>query len=129
MNESDVKREMVKSVKESGGYARRIEDQYGVGVYDLILIPLGLPVFLTEVKMIRGPAFGPTPRQYVELENIRHAASHSGHAIPILIGFRNGVYYFIYFSLTVDPRDCFSVTTTDVNFHDQLVKFYYSRRK
>ena len=127
--EANVKRAMVKSVKESGGYGRRIEDQFGVGIYDLILIPFGLPVFMTEVKIIRKSTFGPTLRQHVELERIRYVGQPNGHVLPLLIGYRNGVYYFSELKVEVKPEDCFSVTTSDMSFHDQLVQFYNSVRK
>jgi len=127
--EADVKRAMVASVREAGGYARRIEDQFGVGVYDLILIPYGLPVFMTEVKMIRKSTFGPSMRQHVELERIRHVGQPNGHVFPLLVGYRNGTYYFSGLELEVKPEDCFSVTTTDMPFHEQLIRFYNSMRK
>ena len=50
MKEADIKRAMVQSMKDAGSYGRRIEDQYAVGTYDLILIPFGLPVFMVEVR-------------------------------------------------------------------------------
>jgi hypothetical protein len=127
--EADVKRAMVKSMKEHGGYGRRIEDQYGVGIYDLILIPFGLPVFMTEVKIIRGPTFAPTLRQHVELERIRYVGHPSGHVLPLLVGYKNATYYFSQLRTEVKPEDCFSVTTTDKSFYDQLVQFYNSVRK
>ena len=127
--EADVKRAMVKSMKESGGYGRRIEDQYGVGIFDLILIPFGYPVFMTEVKMIRGATFGPTLRQHVELERIRYVGHPNGHVFPLLIGYKNGTYYFSELRVEVKPENCFSVTTTDMSFHDQLVQFHNSVRR
>ena len=127
--EADVKRTMVKSVRDSGGYARRIEDQFGVGIYDVILIPFGLPVFMAEVKIIRKATFGPTLRQHVELERIRYVGQPHGHVLPLLIGFKDGVYYFSELRIEVKPQDCFSVTTYDMSFHDQLVQFYNSMRK
>ena len=127
-SESEVKRNMVKSVKEAGGYARRVEDQYGVGIYDLIIIPRGLPVFMTEVKIIRGSTFGPTERQHIELMRIKEVADASGHVIPLMIGFQDGVYYFHKPQLTINCNDCFSVTTSDVSFHYQLVQYYHSQK-
>jgi hypothetical protein len=129
MNEADVKREMVKSMREKGGYARRIEDKFAVGTYDLILIPFGLPVFMTEVKMIRGAMFGPTLRQQVELERIRYVGHPSGHVIPLMVGWLAGVYYFHEPQMAIPVKDCFSVTTSNMHFHDQLVQYYHSRRK
>jgi len=128
MNEADVKRAMVQSVKDAGGYARRIEDQHAVGVYDLILIPPGLPVFTAEVKMIKGDSFGPTPRQAIELQRVAFAAKDAGHVIPVMIGYKNGVYYFHKPKPVIDRRDCFSMTTSDVPFYKQLVLYYYSQK-
>ena len=129
MNESDVKRAMVKSLMETGGYARRIEDQYSVGTFDLILMPLGLPVFMAEVKMIKGYTFGPTVRQLLELERVRTAAYNGGHAIPVMIGYKEGNYYFHEPKASIDCRECFSVTSLDMSFNLQLVQYYVSRRK
>lgn len=124
-NESEVKRLMVKSVKDAGGYARRIEDQYGVGIFDLILIPGGLPAFFAEAKIIRGNSFGPTERQFIELMRIRHA---SRYVIPIMIGYKEGVYYFHKPAEVIQCQDCFSVTTSDMSFNDQLTQYYYSQK-
>ena len=129
MSESEVKRRMVKSVQEKGGYARRIEDQYAVGTFDMIIIPLGLPVFTAEVKMVTGNVFGPTVRQLLELERIRVAAFKSGHVIPVMIGFKDGNYYFHEPKQSIDCRECFSVTSLDMSFNDQLIQYYHSRRK
>ena len=128
-NEADVKRKMVQSMKDHRGYGRRIEDQYGVGIFDLILIPYSLPVFMAEVKIIKGAAFGPTPRQEEELRRIKEVGSYNGHVIPVMIGYRDGVYYFHAPQDVIYPNDCFSVTTSDMSFHDQLVQYYHSRRK
>src|SRR4249920_1004887 len=114
---------MIKSIKEAGGYARRIEDQYAVGMVDTILIPRGLPAFLAEVKVVKGPTFGPTPRQFEELCRIGKAADDNGHVIPIMIGYREGVYYFHEPASTIHCQDCFSITTSDWTFDAQLVQY------
>jgi len=128
MKEADVKRAMVKSIKEHGGYARRIEDQYAVGMVDTILIPKGLPVFMAEVKLVKGITFSPSPRQFVELEQI--AATQSYHVIPVVIGYKieSRNYYFHAPQMFIRCVDCFSITTSDMNFHQQLVQYYHSRR-
>lgn len=129
VNEADVKRAIVKSMVQSGGYGRRVEDQYGVGIFDLILIPHGLPVFMAEVKMIRGTIFSPTPRQHVELGRIQRVASDKGHVIPLMIGWRNKTFYFSPPKNIIRYDECFSVTTSEMSFHDQLVQYYHSTRK
>jgi hypothetical protein len=126
MKEADVKRKMIKSMHEGGGYGRRIEDQYAVGVYDTILIPKGLPVFMAEVKVIRGTHFGPTPRQMVELQRIADVGEPNQHVIPVMIGWQEGVYYFHKPKMTIPKSDCFSVTTSEVDFYKQLTLYYYS---
>lgn len=132
MNESAVKTKMVKLVKERGGYARRIEDQYGVGILDTILIPPRCPVFFCEVKIIRDNMFGPTERQWVEMDRIESVLqTDSYHCHAILIGYKAGVYYFHEHTQArkVDRRACFSVTTSDWHFVDQLQAFYNARLK
>jgi len=128
-SEADVKRAMVKSMVAGGGYARRIEDQYGVGIFDVILIPYNLPVFMAEVKMVKDNLFGPTERQFVELVRIENVGAVDKHVIPVMIGWREGYYYFHKPSKSIDYRDCFSVTTTDISFYDQLVKYYHAQKR
>jgi ribosomal protein S4E len=128
MNESAVKRTIVKSMFENNGYARRLEDQYAVGIFDMILIPKGLPVFMAEVKVIKDNVFGPTPRQQIELMRIEDVASDKGHVIPVMIGWRDGVFYFHKPLSKIDRRECFSVTTSEVPFYKQLTLYYYSIR-
>jgi hypothetical protein len=126
--EADVKREIVKSMVSDKGYARRLEDQYGVGIFDLIIIPFGLPVFMAEVKIIKGDFFGPTPRQAIELQRIQDVGAFKGHVIPVMIGWRDGIYYFHSPNMKIDRKECFSVTTTDLPFYKQIVLYYYSIR-
>ena len=126
MTESDVKRQIAKVMQENNGYARRIEDQYAVGTFDMILIPKGYPVFMAEVKLIRLNIFGPSPRQSIELQRIQDAAADSGHVIPVMIGWQDGNYYFHKPQIRISKHDCFSVTTSTMNFHDQLVQYYHS---
>ena len=126
--EADVKRDIVRDVRANGGYARRIEDQYGVGILDMILIPYGLPVFFAEVKLIRSLTFAPTERQQVELNRIKSASNAGNHAIPIVIGWKEGVYYFHKPAQTIHCNDCFSVTSSNMSFYNQLVQYYHSRR-
>jgi len=131
MNEADVKRTMIKSVKAAGGYARRIEDQYAVGMVDTILIPRGLPVFMAEVKLVKSATFSPSPRQFVELELIEKAANEQGHVVPLVIGYKvdTKTYYFHPPQMFIRCTDCFSVTTSDMDFCAQLTQFHFSRRK
>ena len=126
VTESDVKRRMSDSMHKAGGYARRLEDQYAVGIFDMILIPKGLPVFAAEVKMVRANFFGPTPRQHIELVRIEDAAGESGHIIPVMIGYKDGVFYFHKPQIRISITDCFSITTSKLPFHDQLVKYYHA---
>jgi hypothetical protein len=125
MNESAVKRQMAKDITDHGGYARRFEDQYAVGTFDMILIPKGLPVFFSEVKIIRANFFGPTPRQQIELARISEVSGDALHVIPVMIGWKDRTFYFHPPQSKINYTDCFSVTTSDMSFHDQLVKYYH----
>lgn len=127
-SESDVKRAMIESMKLSGGYGRRIEDQYAVGVFDTLLIPKGLPCFMAEVKVIRGTTFGPTDRQWIELMRVKEADAGNGHSIPILIGWKEGVHYFHPPAKIVNCSDCFYITDGGRSFEWQLAQFYFAKR-
>jgi len=87
-SEADWKRWMVESCKAHGHYARRIEDQYAVGVLDCIFIVRGHAVF-AEVKRYKGNYFEPTPRQYVEMKRIIDAGGNA-----VLIGCEPGLVSF-----------------------------------
>ena len=126
--EADIKRSIVKSMHEGGGYARRIEDQFAVGMCDMLLIPKGLPVFAAEIKRVRDNVFGPTPRQLIELHRIRDVADRGGHIIPVMIGWHEGVYYFHSPKVKINRAECFSITTSDIPFYKQLTQYYYSIR-
>jgi hypothetical protein len=127
--ESEIKGIMIRSVKMAGGYARRIEDQFAVGMPDTILIPKGYPVFFAEVKIVTGQQFGPSPRQYIELCRIGETwgSKQIRYAIPILIGYRSGVFYFHEVREMVRLDECFSVTSRPMDFNDQLIQFYNGR--
>jgi hypothetical protein len=131
MNEAHVKAMMVKSVKAAGGYARRVEDQYLVGFPDTILIPKGYPVFFAEVKIVKGQQLAPSPRQYVELCRIADATKWDKpyFGIPVIIGYKDGVFYFHEPVESAPLRDCFSVTSGIMNFNDQLIQYYHGRLK
>ena len=116
---------MVKSIRSYHGYARRMEDKFAVGLPDIILVPKGYPVFIAEVKVIKGQKFRPTARQYIELRRINDAGGE--HMFGIMIGVLNGVYYFHENSGECDITDCFSVTSFDMPFHEQLIQFYSGR--
>ena len=121
MIEADVKRKMSEDMKDAGAYARRIEDTYAVGIFDMVLIPKGLPMFAAEVKMIHGNYFGPTPRQHIELVRIETVAANAGHVIPVMIGYKEGVYHFHKPQMRIAVTDCF---TSRGNFHDALTKYH-----
>jgi len=124
VNEASVKGMMVKSVRNAGGYARRIEDQFLVGMPDTILIPLNCPVFFAEVKIVKGQQLAPSPRQYIEMDRINRP---SEHAIAILIGWKDKTFYFSETVQVIKLTDCFSVTSSDMDFNIQLLQFYHGR--
>lgn len=124
-SESDIKRSIVKDMQAHGGYARRIEDQFAVGTYDMILIPYDLPVFMAEVKKIKNNSFEPTERQFVELVRVANVGAINRHVIPVVIGWDSGNYYFHKPAHNIRKQDCFSVTTSNLPFYNQLEKYYY----
>lgn len=122
MLESDAKRKIVENVKQRGGYARRIEDQFSVGFPDLIIqTSEKMPVFFVEAKIITGNTFGPTPRQYVEMGRLRV----SKYAVPVLAGWKNGVWYFIDRCEKAHVTDCY-LSPDGMDFFDSLEEWYWS---
>lgn len=128
MREAQIKAVVVKEIQRGGGYARRIEDQYGVGILDLVLVPKGMPVFMVEAKIARGAKFAPSPRQYVELARIESAASP--HLFGMLMGWKDGTFYFHEAAKEAILEQCYSfVPQGHGDFERHLIKFYEERLK
>lgn len=119
MLEADVKRAMVKAVKAAGGYGRRIEDQYGVGILDTIIIPKCRPVFLIEAKIIRHDKFEPTERQWVEMTRV--FGTHSKHVIPLLVGWKDKIHYVAGAVRSAQASECQFYGT---DFLETLERYY-----
>lgn len=79
--ENECKTAFCADIRGTGGYARRIEDQYGVGIPDIIAVPRGGPVFLIEAKIMRTSKWGASQRQGVELGRFRDAAKTVGDVV------------------------------------------------
>jgi hypothetical protein len=102
VNEADRKAQLVAAVKAlAGGWARRVEDKWAVGVLDLIIKLPRLPIVFAEGKIIGGNAFGPTERQWVEGERIRAAGLH-----VLLLGWKGSVIYVSPWVRQADRRHC-----------------------
>lgn len=89
-HETELKTELVRQCRKLGWYARRIEDQYAVGILDIIIVPPNHFTLFVEAKITDGLKFAPTPRQYVEGLEIIKA---SGCAFPVIIGWRQEIMY------------------------------------
>jgi hypothetical protein len=104
MNEAECKRKLVAEVKAlRGGWARRVEDRFAVGILDLILKLPELPILFAEGKMIDGYKFKPTARQFVEGKRIAAA----GLAV-VLIGWKDGAMFVSPWVEQADMRTCFT---------------------
>lgn len=127
MNESEVKRRLVENVKQRGGYARRIEDQFAVGFPDTIVMTSeALPVFFIEAKIIGGLEFGPSPRQYVEMKRL----AVSRYSCPVLAGWSNqtGKWYLHRRAEKALVAECFE-QPDGLDFFDTLESWYYNERQ
>lgn len=91
-SESQEKTMAVAEVIARGGYARRLEDQYTVGMPDMIVALRNYPVVMLEAKILRGNSFGPSPRQWVEMK--RMMTSGCVHIFPMCMAFSNEGYHF-----------------------------------
>lgn len=104
MDEAGHKAVIAKTIKVAGGYARRIEDQYAVGILDMVVIlPNSTITFFAEFKMVRGLSFGMTPKQHDEAKTITNA--HNPHARAVLVGIKDRVLYFSYPSEKTSIKD------------------------
>jgi hypothetical protein len=120
-NESENKTDFVKAIRSvPGWYATRIEDKYRVGVPDIIVgIPLG-PTLMIEAKMIANQSFGPTPRQFVELQRFGDA-----HRAALLLGFKEGVMYLHGVAEQVKISDCLASLPGEAP-HQFIMRFIYN---
>lgn len=83
MNEADLKRYLVKSMRHQGGVAHRFEDKYVVGFPDLLMIPEHGPVFFLEAKMITTSKLHCTTMQGIHLERL----TREPHSYGAVIGY------------------------------------------
>lgn len=86
--ENEYKAMLVAGINAAGGYATRIEDQYRVGVLDLILSMPQTGIVLAEAKRFTGNVFEPSPRQYIEMCRI-----DDGGGKALLIGIKGDKFY------------------------------------
>ena len=85
INESELKRHLIRSLRNQGGLGHRFEDKYAVGFPDCVMIPKNGPVFFVEVKILHGAKLVCTERQAVWLEDLDRPQAHSHAAV---IGYR-----------------------------------------
>lgn len=86
MKEADVKKGLVDQIRLEGGYARRIEDRFSVGMPDTVFIPKGLPVIWVEVKIVDWNLLKPSARQYIELKRLNLPP----HSRAFVLGWKAG---------------------------------------
>jgi hypothetical protein len=104
VNEADRKRSLVAEVKHLGGYARRVEDRWAVGVLDLIIKLPGHELFMAEGKLIKGNLFAPTATQYAEgVKWIKAGVD------VVLIGWQDKAMYISPWVKQADKRDCWQL--------------------
>lgn len=122
--ESDYKKLMVDSVNAAGGYARRIEDQYGVGILDLVFSMPETGLILAEAKRFTGNFFEPSGRQYIEMMRV-----DDGGGVALLIGVKEGRHYLHGTNRDDAPRgrawakDCI-VQLEGESFSELLTRWY-----
>jgi hypothetical protein len=102
VNEGDHKRKLAAEINNlRGGYARRYEDLYAVGMLDLMIKLPDLPPVWVEAKIIRGNSFGPTLRQWVEGDRMIAAGLR-----VLLIGWKGSTIYISPWVKQADRRQC-----------------------
>jgi len=102
VDEAARKRKLVAEVNAlRGGYARRYEDRWAIGLLDLFLKLPTLPPIWAEAKIIKGNVFEPTGRQHIEGERMIAAG-----LTVVLIGWRDNIIYVSPWVEKADRREC-----------------------
>lgn len=124
--ENWYKTALVKQARDCGAYARRIEDQYSVGVLDMVFVVPGRPVVFAEGKRIMGKKFGPTPRQGIEGRAI-DVAGIGNKACSLLIGWDvHGLMYICpWLDVWASPQCKQEAVAADVCFKQLPKQNYY----
>lgn len=117
INEASFKAQLVKDVRALGGYARRLEDKYALGLLDLVIKLPQHPFLIAEGKLIEGHAFAPTARQYEEGK----AWIKAGVKV-LLIGWHGKSMYISPWVSKADKRDCYTDYNTDYGL--SLLKYF-----
>lgn len=103
MDEAARKRKLVAEVNAlRGGYARRLEDRFAVGVLDLVIKLPRLPWIWAEGKIVDGFKFAPTERQWVEGNRILATGTP-----VVLIGWKGPIMHVSPWVEQADTRECF----------------------
>ena len=116
LNEADHKVKLVKEVRLLGGYARRLEDKYALGLLDLIIKLPGRALLWGEGKLIEGHQFAPTPRQYEEGKSWIKAGANA-----LLIGWQNKTMYISPWVEKADKRECYA--TSGISYAESLLLY------
>lgn len=111
-SENELKTALVKDLQKAGWFARRLEDQYGVGLFDMLVgIPFG-PTVAIEAKRVEHQSFGPTLRQKIELDRFVNNSDEVVDAAYVqfrmswLLGFKEGLMYLYTAADTAKLSDC-----------------------
>lgn len=118
MNEARRKANLVIAINAlSGGYARRWEDKWAVGLLDLVMKLPGHPLVWGEGKIVEGLVFAPTPRQYEEGRRIIAAGMPA-----ILIGWKNKTMFISPWVRKAHCDDCFHGTGPNLPILQEFLK-------
>lgn len=103
--ESKAKTALKKELSDIGHFARRIEDQFAVGVLDMQVAFIHDDKFyLIEAKIVDGQTFGMRDRQFVEALKIKDTGNTA--VICLLAGKKDGLWYLHKPSLKTTLSKC-----------------------
>lgn len=111
-SESELKSDFVKKVRLEtaqipGWYARRIEDQYAVGIPDMLFgIPSGQAILIEAKRVLTGTAFAPTARQWIELQRWRDPGNTIHNRFSFMMAFKDRTVYIGDAAEKMDIRNC-----------------------
>lgn len=129
MNEADFKRKMVESVRKRGGWARRFEDNFAVGLFDCIFVPYRSQfVYFVELKIAtpNKPTIEPRPRQMVEARTLK--AASCPNAVVCMASINQNMVITVYDHDGTNFLSETAIRLTDFDFGALLHRYKDARR-
>jgi hypothetical protein len=124
MDEATRKRHLVRDINAlSGGYARRLEDKWLVGLLDLVFKLPGEPWIWAEGKIIDGLQFEPSERQWVEGNRVKATGT-----LVLLLGWKKADFFISPWVRKAHVDNCYRGTGPNLRTLQKYLKDIHESR-